>query len=39
MQRKSAKKTSVDFTACACTGVNLPKLVQPSILAALLKEA
>ena len=29
--------TAVDFTACACSGVNLPKLVQPSILAALLK--
>lgn len=26
---------SVDFSACACSGVNLPKLVQPSILAAL----
>jgi len=38
MQRKSDKRTSVDFTACACSGVNLPKLVQPSILAALSKE-
>ena len=38
MHRKSAKKASDDFTTCACSGVNLPKLVQPSILAALLKE-
>lgn len=37
MQRKRSKKTTVDFSACACSGANLPKLVQPSILAALLK--
>ena len=37
MQKKRAEKTTVDFSACACSGVNLPKLVQPSILAALLK--
>jgi hypothetical protein len=39
MQTKRAKKTDVDFTACACSGTNLPKLVQPSILAALSKES
>lgn len=39
MQTKRAKKTAVDFTACACSGTNLPKLVQPSILAALSKES
>jgi len=38
MQRKRSKKTAVDFSACACSGANLPKLVQPSILAALSKE-
>jgi len=38
MQRKTAKKTAADFTGCACSGANLPKLVQPSILAALAKE-
>ena len=38
MQRKPTKKTAVDFSACACSGANLPKLVQPSILAALSKE-
>ena len=38
MQRKRTKKTAVDFSACACSGANLPKLVQPSVLAALLKE-
>jgi len=39
MQTKRAKKTTVDFTVCACSGMNLPKLVQPSILAALSKES
>jgi DNA-binding PadR family transcriptional regulator len=39
MQTKLAKKTIADFTACACSGTNLPKLVQPSILAALSKES
>ena len=39
MQTKRAKKTTADFTACACSGTNLPKLVQPSILAALSKES
>jgi len=38
MQRQRPKKVSADFTDCACSGVNLPKLVQPSILAALSKE-
>jgi DNA-binding PadR family transcriptional regulator len=38
MQRKTPKKTTADFSACACSGANLPKLVQPSILAALSKE-
>ena len=39
MQKKRAKKATVDFAACACSGTNLPKLVQPSILAALSKES
>lgn len=38
MQRKNVKKTASDFTGCACSGVNLPRLVQPSIMAALSKE-
>ena len=38
MQKKRGQKTSADFSACACSGTNLPKLVQPSILAALSKE-
>lgn len=37
MQRKRAKRAAIDFTACACSGANLPKLVQPSIMAALSK--
>lgn len=36
MKKKRAQKPSADFSACACSGTNLPKLVQPSILAALL---
>jgi DNA-binding PadR family transcriptional regulator len=39
MQTKHGKKTTADFTACACSGTNLPKLVQPLILAALSKES
>jgi DNA-binding PadR family transcriptional regulator len=35
MNKRRPKKPAVDFSACACSGVNLPKLVQPSILAAL----
>jgi len=37
MKKTSSKKAPVDFSACACSGINLPKLVQPSILAALSK--
>lgn len=39
MRRNSVRESAVDFTACACSGTNLPKLVQPSILAALSKES
>lgn len=38
MKKRRTCLPSVDFSACACSGVNLPKLVQPSILAALSKE-
>jgi len=38
MTKKQTQKKPVDFSACACSGANLPKLVQPSILAALSKE-
>lgn len=38
MSKTSSPKKSADFSACACSGANLPKLVQPSILAALSKE-
>lgn len=31
-------RATPDFSACACSGANLPKLVQPSILAALSKK-
>jgi len=38
MRKTLSKKTSADFSACACSGANLPKLVQPLILASLSKE-
>lgn len=38
MKKRQPLRPTVDFSACACSGVNLPKLVQPSILAALFKE-
>ena len=38
MRKNSVKTAALDFSGCACSGVNLPKLVQPSILAALSKE-
>ena len=38
MKKRRPLRPTVDFSACACSGANLPKLVQPSILAALLKE-
>ena len=38
MKKRRTPLPAVDFTACACSGVNLPKLVQPLILAALSKE-
>lgn len=37
-KRATTVRTSVKSAACACSGANLPKLVQPSILAALAKE-
>lgn len=38
MNKKKPSRATPDFSACACSGVNLPKLVQPSILAALSKK-
>jgi len=38
MKKRRPFQPTVDFSACACSGANLPKLVQPSILAALSKE-
>lgn len=38
MQSKPETKNDGGFAACACSGVNLPKLVQPLMLAALAKE-
>ncbi len=35
---KRPSRVPADFSACACSGANLPKLVQPSILAALAEE-
>ncbi len=35
--KKERRQQSVDLSSCACSGVNLPKLVQPSIMATLLK--
>jgi DNA-binding PadR family transcriptional regulator len=39
MQGKCATDNETDFSACACSGVHLPKLVQPLIMAALSKES
>jgi poly-beta-hydroxybutyrate-responsive repressor len=38
MTKTCPRKKPVDFSTCACSGANLPKLVQPLILAALSKE-
>lgn len=38
MDTKKPSRATPDFSACACSGANLPKLVQPSILAALSKQ-
>lgn len=39
MKKAPNEKAGAEFAACACSGANLPKLVQPSILAALSKES
>jgi DNA-binding PadR family transcriptional regulator len=39
MNKRRDSLPPVDFSVCACSGTNLPKLVQPSILAALSKES
>lgn len=38
MRNATSRRKASDFSACACSGVNLPKLVQPLVLAALSRE-